>query len=78
MQDNLNINTMIKTAGIAIEDYKQKTYESELRSLGINNFKTLRYSKGIKLIKVKIDEMRIKEVHELCNRLELQFKAQRN
>lgn len=67
-----------KKIGIKIDDYKQKRYESELHKLHIKDFRILRFSEGIKLIKIRVDRHRVREIGDLCQRLEKDFKAKRN
>lgn len=68
--------TLSKTAGIAVDNYKLKTFKKTLKDKGFEIIKTVSFTKGVKVIKVKFPVDRLFELQQTIKSLEVLFKKQ--
>lgn len=63
-----------KTAGIAADNYKLDKFKQELTDAGFTFFSVSKLTKNTSLIKVNVPEEKLKEVQNLCTKVEMHFK----
>jgi hypothetical protein len=60
----------MKKVGITIDDWKETKFVKELHAQGFQNLTVSKFSKGVKLISVHVEEDKIETVRRLCVKLQ--------
>ncbi len=65
-----------KKVGIVCDDYKLNKFRSELKEIGVTDFKTSVFDKKKNLItiQIEVDIEKVKEVQRVCEKVEFYFK----
>lgn len=69
---------MRKTAGIIVDNYKIKTFETDLKEKGFDIISQTPNAPGLTLLKIQFEEEKLKEVTDLIKTIDLKCKASRN